>query len=289
MALRGTGARLRAQALRSRADNRLAPDEYKALHPMGIAPVITDGDLVLGESGAICDYICGRYGDGRLRPAPDDRRFRRPPVLVPLVQRDLHDHADDAAGAGRRRPTDNPAAAFVGDRSRRGWAMVEARLGEAPFFGGANLTTADIMMVYCLTTGRAFRGMSIEAYPNLKAYLAAHRPAPRVPARHGQGRAGHDADAQLIALVFATAIGVMAAGGTADGRDAAAARGNAIRPQDAIAQLISPFGRERRASAPGRGNGGNVPILLAHSLGVRLTKPSLYMASRYKAAPAGPP
>ena len=35
-----------------RADNRLAPDEYKALHPMGIAPVITDGDLVLGESGA---------------------------------------------------------------------------------------------------------------------------------------------------------------------------------------------------------------------------------------------
>ena len=41
-----------------RADNRLAPDEYKALHPMGIAPVITDGSLVLGESGAICDYIC---------------------------------------------------------------------------------------------------------------------------------------------------------------------------------------------------------------------------------------
>ena len=26
-----------------RTDNRLAPDEYKALHPMGIAPVITDG------------------------------------------------------------------------------------------------------------------------------------------------------------------------------------------------------------------------------------------------------
>jgi hypothetical protein len=32
---------------------RLAPAEYKALHPMGIAPVITDGDLVLAESGAI--------------------------------------------------------------------------------------------------------------------------------------------------------------------------------------------------------------------------------------------
>ena len=51
-----------------RADNRLAPDEYKALHPMGIAPVITDGDLVLGESAAICDYICARYGGAALAP-----------------------------------------------------------------------------------------------------------------------------------------------------------------------------------------------------------------------------
>ena len=28
-----------------RSDNRLAPDEFKALHPMGIAPVITETDL----------------------------------------------------------------------------------------------------------------------------------------------------------------------------------------------------------------------------------------------------
>ena len=45
-----------------REDNRLAPDEYKALHPMGIAPVIQDGDLMLGESGAICEYIDRKHG-----------------------------------------------------------------------------------------------------------------------------------------------------------------------------------------------------------------------------------
>jgi len=153
-----------------RADNRLAPDAYKALHPMGIAPVITDGDLVLGESGAICDYIRERYGDGRLAPARDDPDFAdhlfwfhwsngtfMTTLMMQLV----------LAGGGEA----NPAAGFVGDRGARGWAMVEARLGEAPFFGGANLTTADIMMVYCLTTSRAFRGLSIDGYPNLKAYL----------------------------------------------------------------------------------------------------------------------
>jgi glutathione S-transferase len=80
----------------------------------------------------------------------------------------------------------------VADRSRRGWAMVEARLGAAPFFGGADLTTADIMMVYCLTTSRAFRGTPIDAYPNLKAYLAriGVRPAyQRAMAKAEPGRA----------------------------------------------------------------------------------------------------
>jgi glutathione S-transferase len=153
-----------------RADNRLAPDEYKALHPMGIAPVITDGDLVLGESGAICDYINARYGGGRLAPATDDPDFAdhlfwfhwsngtfMATLMMQLV----------LAGGSK----DNPAAPFVEDRSRRGWAMVEERLGQAPFFGGRNLTTADIMMVYCLTTSRAFRGSSIDGFPNIKAYL----------------------------------------------------------------------------------------------------------------------
>src|SRR5689334_17661004 len=44
----------------------LAPPEYKALHPIGAAPVITDGDLVLAESGAIVEYILSRYANGRL-------------------------------------------------------------------------------------------------------------------------------------------------------------------------------------------------------------------------------
>ena len=153
-----------------REDNRLAPDEYKALHPMGIAPVITDGDFVLGESGAICEYICARYGDGRLTPRPEDPDFAdhlfwfnwsngtfMATLMMQLVL--------SMGGEG------NPAALFVEDRSRRGWEMIETRLGQTPFFGGANLTTADIMMGYCLTTSRAFRGTSIDPFPNLKAYL----------------------------------------------------------------------------------------------------------------------
>ncbi|MGI4861548.1 MAG: glutathione S-transferase, partial [Janthinobacterium lividum] len=53
----------------------LAPPELKALHPLGTAPIITDGPLVLAESGAIIEYILAKHGDGRLAPAPGAPEF----------------------------------------------------------------------------------------------------------------------------------------------------------------------------------------------------------------------
>ena len=53
----------------------LAPAEYKALHPMEIAPVITDGDLALAESGAILEYLIAKYGNGRLAVAANQANF----------------------------------------------------------------------------------------------------------------------------------------------------------------------------------------------------------------------
>jgi len=152
-----------------RADNGLAPDELKALHPMGIAPVIIDGDVVLGESGAICEYICAKYGNGRLAPTVDDPDFidhlfwfhwSNSTFLTVLM---LHHVIASDPG--------NAASTFVEDRYKRSWTMIEARLGHSPFFGGRNLTTADIMMVYGLTTSRSFSNLPIAAFPNLRAYL----------------------------------------------------------------------------------------------------------------------
>ncbi|MDP3175200.1 MAG: glutathione S-transferase family protein [Phenylobacterium sp.] len=176
-----------------RADRPLAPDDYKALHPMGIAPVITDGALVLGESGAICNYICARYGDGRLTPGPDDPDFAdhlfwfhwsNATFGATLTMQMLLKNGGDS----------NPMAGFVAERSRRAWTMIEGRLGEAQFFGGRNLTTADIMMVFNLTTGRAFSGATIEDYPNVKAYVK------RIGARPAYQRAMAKAEPDGVSL-----------------------------------------------------------------------------------------
>jgi len=49
--------------------------EDKALHPLGTAPIITDGDVVPPESAAIIDYIIGKYGQGRLTVGPEAANY----------------------------------------------------------------------------------------------------------------------------------------------------------------------------------------------------------------------
>jgi glutathione S-transferase len=46
---------------------------------------------------------------------------------------------------------------------------VEERLGQAQYFAGNELTAADIMMLFPLTTMRSFAKRDISALPNLRA------------------------------------------------------------------------------------------------------------------------
>ena len=161
---------------------RLAPADYKALHPMGIAPVITDGDLVLAESGAILEYVISRYGNGRLAVAPDRPNFAdylfwfhfANGTMMPSEMGDLI--------ASMLAPKEvNPLAAILKDRSERAFALVESRLGEVAYLAGNEFTAADIMMVFPLSTMRAFTRRDLSGLPHIRAYLKriGERPAYR--------------------------------------------------------------------------------------------------------------
>jgi glutathione S-transferase len=56
-----------------------------------------------------------------------------------------------------------------------------------PYFAGSAFTAADIMMVFPLTTMRALTGRSLDASPNLRAYLKriGARPAYQQAMRRG--------------------------------------------------------------------------------------------------------
>jgi glutathione S-transferase len=150
----------------------LAPADYKALHPVGTAPVITDGDLLLAESGAIADYIVARYGGGRLSLVahhPDFAPFLfwfhfANGTLQPLMGRCMI--------LGRLKlADDNPVLVAQRQRLDRAFDLVEARMQEVEYFAGSEFTTADIMMGFSLTTMRYFLPYDFARLPHLRAYL----------------------------------------------------------------------------------------------------------------------
>jgi glutathione S-transferase len=174
----------------------LAPPEYKALHPIGAAPVITDGDLVLAESGAIVDYIMARYGKGRLTPAPSDPGFAQFLYWFHFANGTLQ------AAMGRlmilnrlKLPDDNPVLAAMKTRVDRAFDLVDVRAREVAYLAGDAFTTADIMIGFSLTTMRYFQPYDIARCPNVVKYLA------RIGARPAYRRAMEKGDPGMALLL----------------------------------------------------------------------------------------
>jgi glutathione S-transferase len=174
----------------------LAPADYKALHPIGAAPVITDGDLVLAESGAIVDYIMARYGKGRLTPSPSDPGFAQFLYWFHFANGTLQ------AAMGRlmilnrlKLPDDNPVLAAMKARVDRAFDLVDARAREADYLAGDAFTTADIMIGFSLTTMRYFQPYDIARCPNVVTYLA------RIGARPAYRRAMEKGDPGMALLL----------------------------------------------------------------------------------------
>ena len=156
---------------------RLAPPDYKALHPIGTAPIITDGDLVLPESGAIIEYVIGKYGNGRLSIRPGEPNYANYLFWLHFANATMMTRHMMLLGVA---PEDaSPRTLWSRERAKATWDLVEARLGEAPYFAGDEFTAADIIMGFPLTTMRAFTPITLAAYPNIRAYLTriGERPA----------------------------------------------------------------------------------------------------------------
>lgn len=176
------------------ATTRLAPADYKALHPMGTAPVITDGDVVLAESGAIMEYIIGKYGHGRLAVGPEKTNFADYLFWFHFANGSMMPSAMSGLGT-KPGAEESPRARFMRERADRAWAMVEARLGKVPYLAGNEFTAADIITLFPLTTMRAFVPRDISKYPNILAYLK------RIGERPAYRRAMEKGDPQMTPML----------------------------------------------------------------------------------------
>ncbi|KAL4959582.1 glutathione S-transferase family protein [Aspergillus stella-maris] len=197
-----------------------APASYQALHPVGTAPVLTDGNIVLGETNAIFEYLLSKartvasnlalppthpdyatylfwlhHANGSLQPALNG-------LLFAHMQRQADATPDKTTSSttSESDPDNNtPSVATINQRRvNLTLSALDAQLSKTPYLAGEQFTAADCMMLFPLTTYRLFLPYSLEKYPSIIGYLK------RVSGREGWRVAMEKADSGLVRPLGAT-------------------------------------------------------------------------------------
>ncbi len=168
---------------------RLAPPELKRVHPLGKSPVLTEGDTLVAESGAIIEYLAERFGArapaelAHLEPArgtPEQRACRfwmhyaEGSLMNWLVMKLVFDTIPRQPMPFFVRPI---ARALCGQVQRKliapnvqgALAFIDAHLANHHWFAGQHLTMADFQMSFAVEAALA-RGGADAAWPHLHAY-----------------------------------------------------------------------------------------------------------------------
>lgn len=168
-----------------RGRDRLAPSSIKALHPVGKAPLLQDGERVLAESAHIAEYLADNYGT-QLIPTDEQARldyrywlhFAEGSLAPPLITTFLFSIVESRTPRLLR-----PILSFAPRMLQKGYydhtirdllGFVDAHLDGREFFVGDALSTADIMMSFPLEAARD----RAAGYPNIERWVAAMQARP---------------------------------------------------------------------------------------------------------------
>ncbi|KAK1590372.1 glutathione S-transferase domain-containing protein [Colletotrichum navitas] len=173
-------------------NSALAPKEIKDVNPAGTAPYFRDTTVSppvgISESGATVEYILAVHGSKtgsgapRLRRTPDDADYASylewfhfaNGTLQPAILRGMTLLFAGASESGIAKRTDAKMHSCL--------KLVDDRLANNKWLAGQNLSAADIMIVFSLTTMRGFYPLvDLSQYGNILRYLkdVAERPAYR--------------------------------------------------------------------------------------------------------------
>jgi len=170
---------------------------FRQLNPFGKVPVLVDGDLVLSESAAICQYVAEQRPASRLMPAPGTAEnahcqqwisFLLTEVDAPLWTIAKHRFA---LPAERRVPAVVDTAVW---ELQRALQLLDEALAGRDFLAGSTLTVADIIAGHCLAWAKSARidvnGEHLASY----AQALGNRPAMLRASERARSGAGHSVD-----------------------------------------------------------------------------------------------
>ena len=163
-----------------RADKAL-----RKIHPLGKAPIVTDGDEVLAETGAVIETILDTHGKGRLRPEPGTEAYRQfryflhyaeGSLMPPLLVRLIFDKVESAPLPFFLKPIAKGISSkvnetFISGEMKLHSSFLEDIMKERDWFAGDEFTAADVQMSYPVE-GLLSRGrLESDQVPKLRAYL----------------------------------------------------------------------------------------------------------------------
>ena len=178
----------------------LATPELLEIHPLGKAPVITDDGVTVAESGAVIEYLVGKYDDGTLLPE-DGTEARRAYTFwlhyaegsfMPLMLLSLIMGRIEKSPALVR-----PIAKAIAGKVRKGYLdhnvkrhldYIEDTLSKSTWFCGESMSAADIQMSFALDAAEVRTDLSAD-YPHCADFLQRIRSRPAY--RAALDRGGH--------------------------------------------------------------------------------------------------
>lgn len=169
--------------------SRLAPAELKRIHPLGKSPVLSDGDTVVAESGAIIEYLVDRFAAqasaelAHLAPAagtPEQRQCRfwmhyaEGSLMNWLVMQLVFSTIPRQAMPFFVRPIARALCTQVQQKLIRpnvqtALSFMEAHLAQHHWFAGEYLSMADFQMSFAVEAVLADESQ-IGSWPHLQAY-----------------------------------------------------------------------------------------------------------------------
>ena len=138
---------------------------------MPVAPTVRIGDQVMVESGAIIELILARHGDGRLQPAVSSSDYPYYLQWMHFAEGSFAARviADYRVALIQGKPK-TPEGAYKLVDTEAVLNFMEDFLSKHPYFGGAEFSAADIMMLFPTNITEAFNVADLSAYPHILAW-----------------------------------------------------------------------------------------------------------------------
>ncbi len=165
-------------------ESKLAPAHLREIHPLGKSPIIQDNDVIIAESGAICEYLLAKFDtEQRLQITPEHADFwayrqwvhyaegsLMPLLVMSLIFRKIDEKPMPFfAKPIARKITDGVRTSFLSPQLALHLDYIEQSLTGKTWLVGDKITIADVMMSFPLQA--IAKRANVDALPNIAAYV----------------------------------------------------------------------------------------------------------------------